>query len=228
MVEEQVSTLLTHLIEGVDTTPPHAPASAWSQLLRTHAADRATLGEDLIHYISSHEEELGKDARETTTHYVWRLHSARPGGPGIYLNEFKELDRQTPGYAKTVHNHRYNFAALVLHGGYTQETYHVELHGQTLDRALVERGVSTSRLSAGQWNEVEHQSFHRIVNVAPSTFTLLLKGAPHLEYSLSVDERTGVVRRHIPVEARASALGESLSRALNVQGGRSSQGSPRS
>jgi hypothetical protein len=83
--------------------------------------------------------------------------SEQPFGVGVYLHRLHAPDKEG------LHDHPWGFLAIVLTGGYEEETFHgSHAHlGRGLWRRLVLRSAS---------------AFHRISYVIPGTWTLLIHG----------------------------------------------------
>jgi len=208
-------TAVLSLIRDVQTSRSMSSASACGEIIRRYSDLRRELVQSIMDQLLSlgTDSELARSARETSTHYVWPLYAPAFGTPGVFLNEYKDSALRGAGYADSVHNHRYDFATLALSGGYTQETYEVELNGDLVVATAAVGSVSTERLEAGQWMLVDSRAFHRIVDISPGTMTLLVKGAACRTHSLSVNVGTGMIRIHTPVETRLGHLRERLALA---------------
>jgi hypothetical protein len=146
-------------------------------------------------------------ARETSTHYVWPL-AVSAIGYSIVVNEFKDPRRMVPGYATTIHDHRYSFVSLVLSGGYSQVRSAVEILGR--DRAGRIREVGQETVTEGAIVAVNHAEFHRLTAIKGRTITLVVKCPAVKEESLSVDISTHRLIRHRPVESRIGNLVNAL------------------
>jgi hypothetical protein len=154
---------------------------------------------------------LGDTARETSTHYVWPVFRG-DNGFCVVINEFKQPEHMTAGYAASLHNHRYSFASLVLSGSYCQVRSTVEI-GSEYEHASAIYDIGQDLASAGTITVITHDVFHRLVDVAPRTITLVAKCPATKNSSLSVDLRTRRASRHIPVEARVRNLMRALASA---------------
>jgi hypothetical protein len=144
-------------------------------------------------------------SRETTTHFAWCLLD-EPADPfSVWLHEYKPHGDWRPGYADSVHNHRYHFCTTILAGGYTHERYAVELNpaGDAISAAQ----LRTSRnCPAGAGGHLLADEFHRIPVAADGTMTVLVKSRAVRPWSLSYDPATGASQRHVPVEHRLDDL----------------------
>jgi hypothetical protein len=146
-------------------------------------------------------------ARETSTHYVWPLYLGK-SGCGLVINEFKDPPHMATGYAKTLHNHRYSFASLVLSGGYKQVRSRVDLAES--GQSVRVRTIGQDDIIRGSIVAVNHQDFHQLTHISDHTMTLLAKCPAVKESSISVDIDTLRVSRHVPVEARLVQLRTAL------------------
>ena len=142
-------------------------------------------------------------ARETSTHYVWPLYMTNKGYY-VAINEFKDPQDITTGYATILHNHRYSFISFVLSGGYRQVRGDVELlHPR---RATQIRDLGEDVVTEGDIVKVNHDDFHRLSAISSHTVTLVVKCPAAKGESLSVDASTLRVTKHVPVEARVRQL----------------------
>lgn len=146
-------------------------------------------------------------ARETSTHYVWPLYICG-NGYGLTINEFKDPEFMSFGYANTLHNHRYSFASLVLSGGYRQVRSSVELCEMSGNAQV--NVIAEDSVIHGSIVPVNHQEFHRLTHIGDHTVTLVAKCPAAKESSISVDIRTLKVSRHVPVESRLMQLTDAL------------------
>jgi hypothetical protein len=152
---------------------------------------------------------LAAGSREVTTHFAWRLRYEKAEPFSIWLHEYKPQRDWLPGYANTVHNHRYDFSTTVLAGGCWHEWFDVELDSSgEFVRGATSAGSQT--LLPGMACAVTADRFHRIPRVKDGTATFLIKSRPVKSWSLSFDPYTRVSRRHVPVEIRVCDLAERL------------------
>ena len=150
---------------------------------------------------------LSTAARETSTHYVWPLHTG-PAGHSVVINEYKHPRHMGEGYATILHNHRYSFATFMLSGGYTQVRCDVQLPASAHPVRVTEIGEDA--LTEGGTVTVDHEAFHRLADISARTMTILVKCPAVKAFSISVDARTLMVSRHVPVEARVLQLMDAL------------------
>src|SRR5262249_20455884 len=66
-------------------------------------------------------------SRETTTHFAWCLVDSPDDPFSFWINEYKPHRDWLPGYADSIHNHRYHFCTTILSGGYLHEDFRVVL-----------------------------------------------------------------------------------------------------
>lgn len=152
---------------------------------------------------------LAAGSREVTTHFAWRLVDEKTEPFSFWLHEYKPQRDWLPGYANTVHNHRYHFSTTVLSGGYWHEWFDVELDSSgELVRGATSAG--SQMLRPGPTCAVAADRFHRIPRVKDGTTTFLIKSRPIRSWSLSFDPYTRVSRRHVPIEIRIGDLAERL------------------
>lgn len=144
-------------------------------------------------------------SRETTTHFAWCLRD-RPDEPfGFWLHEYKPQRDWRPGYADSVHNHRYHFCTVILSGGYRHERFDTEIDPDT---GLVRAATMTHHgdCDEGTNGYLLADEFHRIPSAVDGTMTFLVKSRPVSRWSLSYDPVTRTGHRHVPVECRLPEL----------------------
>lgn len=206
--------LIPSLIRQLEGLPQGADPENAFTLLRNLASssDPVTITREIGQWLalSGRREEVALSARETSTHYVWPLHTTTAGFQTT-LNEFKQLTDTSQGYATTVHDHRYSFASLMLAGSYQQVRLAVEIAAQ--DRVANVRELGYDFLEVGQVVFVDHQDFHLLRQIQNGTLTLLIKCPPSKEQSTSIDIATRTARTHVPVELRMPMLIRALSGA---------------
>jgi len=144
-------------------------------------------------------------SRETTTHFAWCLFDEPEDPFSFWLHEYKPQRDWRPGYADSVHNHRYHFCTTVLGGAYEHERYDVAVDRKTglITSATLRTSV---RCPAGTAGYLLADDFHRIPRASDDTLTFLIKSRPVNDWSLSYDPPTGTSHRHVPVERRMGAL----------------------
>jgi hypothetical protein len=209
--------LMTRLFGEIDELPYSAGVQIIDKVVGEWCASTEVwkIRQGLLEWLK---EAAGNDylrsaARETSTHYVWPLYTS-VSGHSVVINEFKDPGQMSGGYATTLHNHRYPFSSLMLCGGYTQLRYSVETNGLGRVRALCE--VGADNVAQGNVTAVADDVFHRLMNIERHTMTLVVKGPAVKEDSISVDVRTLIASRHLPVEARLMELMDSLAVAEYV------------
>lgn len=145
------------------------------------------------------------NSRETTTHFAWCLLNRPEDEFSIWLHEYKPQVDWRPGYADSVHNHRYHFCTTILRGGYRHQRFAADLNpvtGLIRDVRLL-RSTDCGPTTTGY---LLAEEFHRIPAAVDSTMTLLVKSRPLRDHSLSFDPATNTGHRHIPVENRLDEL----------------------
>jgi hypothetical protein len=142
-------------------------------------------------------------SKEATTHFAWCLYD-RPSDPfSLWLHEYKPSRSWLPGYANSVHNHRYHFCTALLSGGYTHERFTADIDGDTIRSVTRQRGTYCAEGATGYL--LSHE-FHRIPHAEDGTMTLLVKSRMVAPWSLSYDPATGLSQRHIPMGNRLAGL----------------------
>jgi hypothetical protein len=157
---------------------------------------------------------LSAAARETPTHYVWPVY-AGTAGHSVVINEYKDPRHMGDGYATILHNHRYSFATFMLSGGYTQVRCDVQLPASAHPVRVTEIGEDA--LTEGGTVTVDHDAFHRLADIGARTMTILVKCPAVKAFSISVDARTLMVSKHVPVEARVLQLMDALTADVSGQ-----------
>ncbi|MGQ0838536.1 hypothetical protein [Actinokineospora sp.] len=144
-------------------------------------------------------------SRETTTHFAWCLRDRAREPFTFWLHEYKPQRDWRPGYADSVHNHRYHFCTVILGGNYLHERFTATVDRDT---GLVCAATLTGRRECGVGTSglVLADEFHRIPHAADGTMTFLVKSRPVTPWSLSFDPATRTGHRHVPVEARLEEL----------------------
>jgi hypothetical protein len=203
--------LITNLFKQIEDLPRTAEIRNLSEIVRDWNACTEVwiIRQTLVQWLkeSASLDQLGASARETSTHYVWPVYTTA-SGYRIVINEFKNPGKMTAGYATTVHNHRYSFASLMLSGRYRQVSYDVEMNGYGQATGLCE--IGSDSLAPGSIVTVTDDLFHRITDIENRTMTLIIRCPAVKDASISVDIRTLMTSRHLPVEARVAQLMDTL------------------
>jgi hypothetical protein len=166
---------------------------------------RATLRNHLLDLPSDEAQAVVDRSRETTTHFAWCLRD-RPEEPfTFWLHDYKAQRDWRPGYADSVHNHRYHFCTTVVRGGYLHERYRADVdpHAEIITDATL---VRSTPCEPGMVGMMLSNEFHRIPRASDATMTFLVKSREITGYSLSYDPNTQVSHRHVPVESRLDDL----------------------
>jgi hypothetical protein len=193
---------------GTDTAPwslVHKRFQSWIE----RPGLRETLGAHLRGLPPDEAQAVKLRSRETTTHFAWCLRDRPDEAFTFWLHEYKPQRDWLPGYADSVHNHRYHFCTTILSGGYRHERYDAHVNP---DLALVTevRLTCGDFFASGASGYLLADEFHRIPQASDGTMTFLVKSRPVATSSLSFDPATGLGHRHVPVEARLTALAERL------------------
>jgi len=166
--------------------------------------------------ISENHLSLGREGRETATHYVWLLGTSETQQVSVYLHEYKDPISISPGYATTVHNHRYNFSSLILRGGYRESRYLVARGDDGASSVKSSELLTTRVYRSGSVLSIGHEEFHAVRDILPATLTLVVKSQPFKAYSNSFHEELGIWRIHVPVENRVPELLDALNNDLTA------------
>ncbi len=148
---------------------------------------------------------LVERSRETTTHFAWCLRDHTDEPFSFWLHEYKPQRDWRPGYADSVHNHRYHFCTVILRGGYRHERFSTTVDAET---GLISSATLTraAECGAGASGFLTADEFHRIPRAVDGTMTFLVKSRPVADWSLSYDPATRTGHRHVPVESRLEEL----------------------
>ena len=170
---------------------------------------RAGLRAHLLDLPPEQARETIERSRETTTHFSWCLRD-QPDEPfTFWLHEYKAQRDWRPGYADSVHNHRYHFCTTIVRGGYLHERSRADIDPSTemiSDAALTE----STPCETGAIATMLSSQFHRIPLAMDVTMTFLVKSREVTRWSLSFDPNTRTGHRHIPVESRLDELANRL------------------
>jgi hypothetical protein len=144
-------------------------------------------------------------SKEATTHFAWCLYDQPGDAFSLWLHEYKPCRNWLPGYANSVHNHRYHFCTTLLSGGYLHERFTADIHDNGTTIRSVTRQNSTYCQEGGGGHLLSHE-FHRIPVADDGTMTFLVKSRMITPWSLSYDPATGLSQRHIPMRNRLTDL----------------------
>jgi hypothetical protein len=144
-------------------------------------------------------------SKEATTHFAWCLYDQPGDAFSLWLHEYKPSRNWLPGYANSVHNHRYHFCTTLLSGGYLHERFTADVDDERTMIRAVTRQDSTFCQEGGGGHLLSHE-FHRIPVADDGTMTLLVKSRMITPWSLSYDPATGLSQRHIPMRNRLTDL----------------------
>jgi hypothetical protein len=181
----------------------HDILTAWAAGPRRHAQLRSylrTLPDDEASHVVAR-------SKEATTHFAWCLLDREDDPFSLWLHEYKPNRSWLPGYADSVHNHRYHFCTTLLSGGYLHERFTATVVDERI--TSVTRDSST-RCVAGDSGVVLSHEFHRIPHAEDGTMTFLVKSRMVAPWSLSYDPTTGLSQRHIPMGERLTGLAGKL------------------
>jgi hypothetical protein len=202
---------LADRLAGVET-----PLAARWDLVEAHFeswVDRP----DLLGVLRTHLRDLAPDqasevsarSRETTTHFAWCLRDLPGEQFTFWLHEYKPQHDWRPGYADSVHNHRYHFCTTIVRGGYLHEDFRADLDpvtGMIIDVALRQ----SVPCEVGAVGSMRSSEFHRIPLAHDDTLTFLVKSREVTPWSLSFDPVTRTSHRHVPVESRLGELASGM------------------
>jgi hypothetical protein len=168
-----------------------------------------TLRAHLLNLPPEQVDEVSSRSRETTTHFAWCLRDVPGEQFTFWLHEYKPQQDWRPGYADSVHNHRYHFCTTIVRGGYLHEGFQADLDPITgMITSVVLRQSATCEV--GAIGSMLASEFHRIPMAHDDTLTFLIKSRPVTPWSLSFDPVSGVGHRHVPVESRLGELASGM------------------
>jgi hypothetical protein len=196
-----------------DATPQEA-----RKLLPGSVAETQHLLADLRIAISGDGPAMVARSKETSTHFVWVVASSSLSGARLCLHQFKRPSTSSVSHANTIHNHRYNFASLILRGGYIEQVYDLDDVGLEIDGVASVPEPTETRVSVGQTTMVHHRRFHRVDQLLPATLTLVMKAPPVTAHSVSIDVETGVVAAHYSWNERVRRLVDAVESAAAAFG----------
>lgn len=201
---------LTELANAIGDVHPPGP-DGWDTVYRVFQdwADtpgrRAELRSYLGNLCSAEKAAVVTRSKEATTHFAWCLLDRPDDGFSLWLHEYKPCLNWLPGYANSVHNHRYHFCTTLLSGAYLHERFTAELDEQRTEIHAVTPERSTMCREGLSGYLLSHE-FHRIPHADDGTMTFLVKSRMVAPWSLSYDPGTGLSQRHIPMESRLADL----------------------
>jgi len=166
---------------------------------------RTELRSHLKHLPSAEAAGVVARSKEATTHFAWCLLDRPDDDFSLWLHEYKPCRNWLPGYANSVHNHRYHFCTTLLSGAYLHERFTAELdeRATAIQSVHKERGILCQEGISGYL--LSHE-FHRIPYADDGTMTFLVKSRMVTPWSLSYDPDTGRSQRHIPMRSRLADL----------------------
>jgi hypothetical protein len=191
---------------------PASQSEVWGRIMtRTLAEFRQRWSDiDALRWLVARRLELdalkvARRSHETTTHYKWLLAADGGDGARVWLHEFKPARERRPGYASTVHNHRYTFTMIALTGGYTNLRFDVRLDPESLrvDRCDVR---TRENIAEGSSYSLQPDEFHCLNDIEDGTQTLVMQEAPAHAVSFSIDESSDHATEHLPLEVRIRVL----------------------
>jgi hypothetical protein len=148
---------------------------------------------------------VASQSRETSTHFKWLVACDRARGSKVWLHEFKPACERRPGFASTVHNHRYSFTVVALCGGYTNKRYRIAYEPSTLRVTSCDLACS-EELVEGSTYSMEPDEYHVIDDIEEGTQTLVLEHAAAATVSYSLERRGDRMTKHVPLEVRVRNL----------------------
>lgn len=172
---------------------------------RRHWSDTDALRWLVAERLEADGKRVASQSRETTTHYKWLLASDRNLRAQIWLHEFKPKRERRPGFASTIHNHRYPFQVVALTGSYLNKRYKVGFDGMSL-RIISHELVKCEHFCEGLAYSMEPYEFHCLESIEEGTKTLVMELAPVTLSSFSVDQRGDRMIEHVPLEVRVHRL----------------------
>lgn len=137
------------------------------------------------------------NCRETATHWKWFV-GGDPAGPQIWIHEYKPRGERRPGYADSIHDHRYSFCSALVRGGYRHVVYSV----QSNMPAVVDEALLVS-----PWiHSVDADVVHSVSDIVDSTLTLIVQGPPRRHFSTEYRTDGAPPQKHWDFHARVRAM----------------------
>lgn len=205
MSRTQWSPLLSDLVKDLEPIAPQvADTEFMPKALDEFAESIGVFKRDLKGLSSDDFARLLPLSRETPTHFKWNLFSAPDGSYRIWLHEYKDAATRLPGYAQTIHNHRYAFASLILAGGYLHSRFKVETSDDLI--AARPQPIATSEIFSGARYALSSRDFHSVTAILDGTVSLVIQWSSCNAHSVSVDPSTRRAVRHYPIESRFDIL----------------------
>jgi predicted metal-dependent enzyme (double-stranded beta helix superfamily) len=117
-------------------------------------------------------------------------------GPFVWIHEYKPATARRPGYADSVHDHRYSFCSAVVRGGYVHRIFDVV--GQAAPVLQVERVLEAPHVYVLDADEV-----HSVTEMRDGTLSLVVQAPKRRGYSTEYVGVDGQPRRHYDFASRA-------------------------
>jgi hypothetical protein len=203
--------VLTELADGIRAVPTGDTGTCWPAVGRVFEewvdtkGRRADLKAHLRALAPEDAAEVVMRSKEATTHFAWCLLDRPDDGFSLWLHEYKPSRDWLPGYANSVHNHRYHFCTTLLSGAYQHERFTADVNEDATEirSVAVERSTLCREGISGYL--LSHE-FHRIPHAEDGTMTFLVKSRMVAPWSLSYDPDTHLSQRHIPMDHRLADL----------------------
>lgn len=134
-------------------------------------------------------------SRETPTHWKWFV-GGHLDGPLLWIHEYKPPSLRRPGYAQSIHDHRYSFCSAIVRGGYVHRTF-----------VVVDNRVPTFRdarmLVAPSVYVLDADQVHSVGDLQDGTLTLIVQAPKRRGYSTEYFMNGAEPRRHYDFASRA-------------------------
>lgn len=162
---------------------------------------------------------VDSQSREQGSHFKWYLGELNGQGAGrVWLHEFKAPQQQGMGYARTIHNHRYDLEVWIVAGGYRHEKFSLPADQDYFDEAAICRGLThSSHLGPGSYYALRHNEFHALSQIEPATFTIVAEHPAVKPASMSLNRTGGRWVTHTPVDLRFTEMQGIVKNALAVE-----------
>jgi hypothetical protein len=186
----------------------HGPDPDWNDVFgifhRWVTAESAVLGKVLAEDAEQNLPDGGPKVWETPTHYKWCLVDLPQDSFTLWIHEYKAEDPQVRLYARSIHNHRYDFCTTILSGSYLHERFGVDVTSAGDVRAVTALAAET--VKTGDSLVLQADEYHRVTGFDDATLTLVVKSRPRTAWSYSVDEDAKRLRRHVSAADRVDFL----------------------
>jgi hypothetical protein len=194
------SAAMTALSDDLDALDWRREAEALAQTVRVlSAVDRVR---EALRAESDHLRHHGLGermllCRETPTHWKWFL-GGSTASILLWLHEYKPSTQRRPGYADSVHDHRYSFVSAIVCGGYIHRRFTVDDGVARLSREEV--------VEAGSVYALDADEVHGVAGLQDGTLTLIAQAPKRRPFSTEFFTDGRPPQRHHDFDERARGV----------------------